>query len=502
MTKNDNINKLLINVKKEPAEFRADELIILGEEILNNVAALGVAIYIEKAEEKQLDQFNDYVLNNLFLNKAHQNAGNILKNVCLMLKSFQLEKYPELIPLLDIFQTGNKWNTALNDLSKFRNSLMHGFFVLPASTNEEQTKKIEELLVHLSEIGVFNFPTNYHFRDKNGFKGSWHINEGDKQAWDKLKNTSLFGQLIQQVEYELFDPLFWEKASFEMKQTIPDKISEAISNNTFGSIACWFHPEDNERQNDLFQSLVFQLNQSIQTDVIAYSIHENGIAYTEDFLFNNKIIKDRIELIKKNRASNSNNEIGLLENKIIIIVNDFHLGLFSSNHLVNAFQKLKEFQINVIALGYEYEYLNSFFDLKISFNDSISLSSEEVRKKLIINYLRFRGPFNGEKEFDLIVDSMNEICNNLKNKEEIYARKFAEEKNIDSILVEEVFSMLYPMLKYNDKKLVNSFDINYEEDEVHELFGFPIEIKETSSIYLALRRRDVKLELKHKLLTL
>ena len=56
MTNNLKINELLVIAKSEKPEFRADELIVLGEEILNNVAALGVALYIEKAGEIQLDQ--------------------------------------------------------------------------------------------------------------------------------------------------------------------------------------------------------------------------------------------------------------------------------------------------------------------------------------------------------------------------------------------------------------------------------------------------------------
>ena len=49
---------------------------------------------------------------------------------------------------------------------------------------------------------------------------------------------------------------------------------------------------------------------------------------------------------------------------------------------------------------------------------------------------------------------------------------------------------------------MNSFTTKYEEDEVHGLYDFPLETKETSSIYIALRRRDITLELKHKILSL
>ena len=502
MTNNLKINELLAIAKAEKPEFRADELIVLGEEILNNVAAIGVALYIEKAGEIQLDQYNDYILNNLFLNKGHQNAGPIFKKVCFMLQKMEKGISTELDAFLDIFQFGNQWNTVLNGLSKFRNSLMHGFFVLPAATNEEQTKKIEELLSHLSEIGVFSYDTNFPFRDTKGFTGEWHINESDKSAWDNLENSTLFGKLIQQVEVELFESTFWEFETTENKQPLPLHVLKVISNENFGTLACWFHPTENEQKINLFHSIIAHYQQEVNTEIVAFSIHENGIAHTEDFLFNNKVVRERVELLKKNKVSNSKVDTNTVDKKIIVIVNDFHLGLYSPNHLVNSINKLKEYQINVIVLGHEYEFLNSFFNEKISNSTLKKLPSLDQQKQLIHNYLRFRGPFKGEKEFELIVGLMKELCEKLAKGEVVYARRFANDYDIDAIYTDEVFSMLYPMLKYNEDELLNSFTTKYEEDEMHGLYDFPLEIKETSSIYLALRRRDITLELKHKLISL
>jgi hypothetical protein len=502
MTNNNKINELLAIAKAEKPEFRADELIVLGEEILNNVAAIGVALYIEKSGEIQLDQYNDYILNNLFLNKGHQNAGPIFKKVCFMLQKMEKGLSTELDAFLDIFQFGNQWNTVLNDLSKFRNSLMHGFFVLPAATNEEQTKKIEELLSHLSAIGVFSYDSNFHFRDTKGFTGEWHINESDKSAWDNLENSTLFGKLIQQVEVELFEPTYWEFETPGNKQPLPSDVLKVISNENFGTLACWFHPAKKEQQINLFHSIIAHYQKGIETEIVAFSIHENGIAHTEDFLFNNKIVRGRVELLKKNKVSNSKVDTNTVDKKIIVIVNDFHLGLYSPNHLVNSINKLKEYQINVIVLGNEYEFLNSFFNYKITNSPLKNIPTLNQQKQLIYNYLRFRGPFKGEKEFELIVDLMKELCETLANKKVVCARRFANDKDIDVIYIDEVFSMLYPMLKYNDDELLNSFTTKYEEDEVHGLYDFPIEIKETSSIYLAVRRRDITLELKHKLISL
>jgi hypothetical protein len=43
---------------------------------------------------------------------------------------------------------------------------------------------------------------------------------------------------------------------------------------------------------------------------------------------------------------------------------------------------------------------------------------------------------------------------------------------------------------------------DFIKDEVDELYGFPKDITETTVIFLSLGRRDVKLEYKHKTLSL
>ena len=48
----------------------------------------------------------------------------------------------------------------------------------------------------------------------------------------------------------------------------------------------------------------------------------------------------------------------------------------------------------------------------------------------------------------------------------------------------------------------NSSSQEFEKDVIDELYEFPEEIKESSQIFLSLGRRDIKLEYKHKVLSI
>ena len=79
-------------------------------------------------------------------------------------------------------------------------------------------------------------------------------------------------------------------------------------------------------------------------------------------------------------------------------------------------------------------------------------------------------------------------------KKPVYARRFADEYNYPMEYVHEIFALLHPW--------VNSCRAAFQEDKVDELYGFPTEMTEVTPIYLALGRRDVKLEYQHKVLSL
>jgi hypothetical protein len=80
----------------------------------------------------------------------------------------------------------------------------------------------------------------------------------------------------------------------------------------------------------------------------------------------------------------------------------------------------------------------------------------------------------------------------LKAKGKIVARRFADEYQVNIEYVHEIMDVLAPWLPLSYEK--------FEADTVDERFGLPNEMTEVTAIYLALGRRDLKLEYTHKVL--
>ena len=89
---------------------------------------------------------------------------------------------------------------------------------------------------------------------------------------------------------------------------------------------------------------------------------------------------------------------------------------------------------------------------------------------------------------------MDRICDALQQGQKIYARRFADEYQYDIEYVYEIFAVLYPWV-HNERE-------KFEEDTIDDLYGFPSLITETTPIYLALGRRDIKLEYQHKVISI
>ena len=92
----------------------------------------------------------------------------------------------------------------------------------------------------------------------------------------------------------------------------------------------------------------------------------------------------------------------------------------------------------------------------------------------------------------ILTQEINDVCN-IKGAK-VVARRFADKHNFSIEYVHECFAVLDPFL--------NSGKEDFIKDEVDELYGFPKEITETTAILLSIGRRDVKLEYKHKTLSI
>ena len=86
------------------------------------------------------------------------------------------------------------------------------------------------------------------------------------------------------------------------------------------------------------------------------------------------------------------------------------------------------------------------------------------------------------------------IIETIKTHKQVVARRFADEHEYPIEYVHELFGVLHPFF--------HASRISFEMDELDELYGFPKELTESSSIFFALGRRDSRLEYQHKVLSI
>jgi hypothetical protein len=89
---------------------------------------------------------------------------------------------------------------------------------------------------------------------------------------------------------------------------------------------------------------------------------------------------------------------------------------------------------------------------------------------------------------------LEKVLFDLNSGQSLYARRFADEHGYEIEDVHEIFALLYPW--------VQTKHVPFEADTVDELYGFPSTMTEVTPIYLALGRRDLKLEYQHKVISL
>lgn len=119
----ENLKTKMLLVCDEQPEYVADELLLLSEEILSQVSAYGVCLYLQHGGTLQTEKNNDYILHNLFLHEGHQNAGPVFDKICGAVNDIK-ENLTALDSAIELFNL-NKGSGIYNDLKKladFRNA--------------------------------------------------------------------------------------------------------------------------------------------------------------------------------------------------------------------------------------------------------------------------------------------------------------------------------------------------------------------------------------------
>ena len=490
-------------VQSEDAAYAADELVELGEEILSQLAAMGIAVYLQQASQKEV--FNDFLIS-LFLSNGHAyNAGPLYRWAANMIKDAEGEDAKLLKPFFWQIKEGKEvLNEEIHHLAGLRNAVMHGFFVLPPKRNREETKKMDLILEQMNHAGLFDkhFGT-FHFVDAQGFKGHWNITYSD--AWKNFSNCHAFGELAKRVSHEYSENFRAEEQTFASKKTAP--VSE-VQNATHellekgkGALVCWYSP-GSKGGEEAYRSMVQSVSNEIYLPIY-YALHERGATFTSAFL-TKELGNALYELTQKENARKE--PIKFLKNKDnskfvtkkpVLILHDIHVALFNDNHLTLFFNELFDAGVPILCTAWMYPYLRRFFNQELLLDEQTKQITIESIEYSLNNYLRFKGPSieqdDERSDYLLVKEIVKTIYQSLESNKSIVARRFADEHKYPIEYVHEAFSILSPFYTLEKEP--------FKVDEVDELYGFPKTIEESSRIFLTLGRRDVKLEYQHKVLS-
>jgi hypothetical protein len=200
------LQSLIDSALNEEESYAADELVELAEELLNQLAAIGMASYIKSGIHK--DVYNDFLLQ-LFNSSGHDyNAGPLYRWAANMIRENSEIQQSALYSFFWETKNGKETlNEAVHHLSDLRNQVMHGFFVLPPEKNREEAEKIGKLLLEMVQHGIFKSDFNFHFCDQNGFTGNWNIQKPEQ--WKDFAGESAFGKLCERIITEQNES-FWQ----------------------------------------------------------------------------------------------------------------------------------------------------------------------------------------------------------------------------------------------------------------------------------------------------
>ena len=494
------LNQKIEAVQSEEDAYAADELVELGEEILSQLAAMGIAVYLQQAKQK--DVFNDFLIS-LFLSNGHAyNAGPLYRWAANMIKNAEGPSAELLKPFFWQTKDGKEvLNEEIHHLASLRNAVMHGFFILPPERNRDEAKKMEAILQSMERANLFETSFgSFHFIDQQGFNGHWNIQNA--QSWNLFNQEFPFGKLAIRVAHEYADDFRKEEDQFALEKckSLSDvelEVNKLLEKGK-GALVCWYQAESDQGLASYRTAI-----QSLDKDKylpIYYVLHANGATFTASFL-EQEIGKALYQLTSDEKALNEpfkylKAEKGKLSKKPIVVLHDIHIALFSLNHLTNLFNTLYDLEVPVLATAWHYPYLKRFFNASVNLNEAGTKTEEQVLFSLE-NYLRFKGPnaeqADDKKDFELLKRITLDVFERLEMNQEIVARRYADQHEFPIEFVHEAFNILSPFYHMKSEQ--------FKEDELDELYGFPKTIEESSRIFLTLGRRDVKLEYQHKVLT-
>lgn len=499
----DRLHSKMTAALNEETAYAADELVDVAEEVLRHLAALAIAHYLRESPQKEI--YNDFLLELFEEGGHHQNAGPIYRWAANMIKecpNAQSSSFYSYFWEHDTDANALKLASRVNHLSELRNQLMHGFFVFPPEKNIAEAELLGSLIEELHRDGLLTISADFPFLSDGHFNGRWEVQSDDE--WAHYRSDSDFGKLVGRILAEKSEAFWQSEANFVIGSTAqeaPDELIHFVESHTKGAIACWVHPED-PRGLEVYRSMAQWLAKQSDVMTMAYRMHDLGLSYSGSFVLDRLIqmIQDPSKTQPKNKKKSE--VVASLrkstKKKIVVLVHGIHHALFSPQHLARMANFFYDNDILLVAVGQHFEHLIPFFNASIQLGHPPAVPSADQRRELLHAYLRFKGPFfdrtEDQVEVERLLEILEKVCIQLEQGEPVVARRFADQESYDIEYVHEIFALLHPW--------VNTDRLPFKEDVIDEEFGFPTMMTEVTPIYMILGRRDLRLEYRHKLLSL
>jgi hypothetical protein len=489
-------------VRSEDDALAADELVVLGEEILLHLAALGMAAYL--AQDRQQAALNDFAAD-LFLSDGHQfNAGPIWRWAAHMVRQ---AKGPQAEALQPFFWKDGALEPDVHHAAELRNMVMHGFFVLPPETNREEAAKLCALLDRIAEAGLFSdVSEDFHFIDRNasgevGFSGRWtaRTEEGD---WERLGRCGAFGIKAGRVALE-FAGGFLDGERSAAEAVAPDEAAVArLSVRDLGAeAAVLLAHRPGEDGMGLHAAGIAALGGQ-GFEVVHFRIDPSGAAFTRDFVSRTLLGKAMAEGVKVKSKRGFDwyakaRKSGAISQPWAVAIHGVHWATGHPDHLLNLLPELREASIPMVATGWPLEEVAARF-LHLESAGVPVLPNAAQAEVLLKNRVRFRGPDPDRPEdreaHAQLAAILDAVVEGVRADGEVVARRFADLHGHPIEFVHEAMSALTACLRLERRA--------FEPAEFDPLYDFPKEMNESAQIYMALGRHDLKLEYRHRVLTI
>lgn len=496
------LTKALKAVRSEDDALAADELVVLGEEILLHLAALGMAAYL--VQDRQQAALNDFAAD-LFLSDGHRfNAGPIWRWVAQMVRQAGQAEAQALKPF---FWKNGSLEPDVHYASELRNRVMHGFFVLPPEQNREEAAKLGALLDRIGDAGLFSDVAEvFHFIERDasgavGFSGRWtaRIEEGD---WERLGGCCAFGAKATRVALE-FGGGFFDGEQSTMKAVNPSQAATAnlLSRNLGADAAVLLAHRPGEDGLELHAAGIDSLCAQ-GFDVIHFRIDPSGAAFNRDFLTRallEKAIQNGVHVKSKRGLEwyTQARSSGVIFQPWAVAVHGVHWATGHPDHLLNLIPELRKAGIPFVATGWPLEEVVDQFLHMESAGPPVFPDATQAYD-LLNNRVRFRGPDADRPEereaYRQLAAVLDAVVAGVREHGEVVARRFADLHSYPIAFVHHAMAALTACLRLERRA--------FEPAEFDSVYDFPVEMNETAQIYTALGRNDINLDCRHYILSI